>query len=423
MVNKHYILSVTYGDYRDSIGGTDKVVLAHQQLFNQRNISYVVLFPLNISHSKPLKKNPFWGIICDGNFEGVYYTDSVIKYLDSLGKNDNICQCIHIHHLRNVNIPHLRAILKVLRTTIYFYVHDYYNICVSTNLIRSDTKILCHGNLNDSLCKNCSYYKNAMKHRKSFEELMSEIGDRCTFICPSDAAASQFMKSFPQYGSSVKVVYHQKFIGKYSGNKKVTGKLKIAYVGSQLAHKGWTLFLELVSQFIKSGNFEFFYFGKKEIADKNIRHIDVEFKDNLNDMVDALRKYEIDCVVLWSVWPETYAYTYYEAFAANCYILTNCDSGNIGFQVQSRKNGLVCETKEQLFSLFLNFADLRKQIVDFKMNYSEAPNALVENDEIFKLSADDREFKVVDQICPKRNLVIEWAERAISFLYRCKRKK
>jgi len=46
-------------------------------------------------------------------------------------------------------------------------------------------------------------------------------------------------------------------------------------------------------------------------------------------MIDALRKNEIDVAFLWSICPETFSFTLYEALASGCYIVTNSASGNI----------------------------------------------------------------------------------------------
>ena len=66
-------------------------------------------------------------------------------------------------------------------------------------------------------------------------------------------------------------------------------------------------------------------------------------------MVDALRKEPVDCVLLWSVWPETYSYTHYESFASNIFVITNRQSGKIAKQVEERGNGIVLNDEKELF--------------------------------------------------------------------------
>ena len=47
-MKKRFVLSVSYGDYRSSVGGTDKVILAHSKMFREAGVDYVFLFPLNL---------------------------------------------------------------------------------------------------------------------------------------------------------------------------------------------------------------------------------------------------------------------------------------------------------------------------------------------------------------------------------------
>ena len=40
-MKKRFVLSVSYGDYRSSVGGTDKVILAHSKMFREAGVDYV----------------------------------------------------------------------------------------------------------------------------------------------------------------------------------------------------------------------------------------------------------------------------------------------------------------------------------------------------------------------------------------------
>ena len=71
-------------------------------------------------------------------------------------------------------------------------------------------------------------------------------------------------------------------------------------------------------------------------------------------MVVELMKNSIDISFLWSIWPETYSYTYYESFAAGSFVITNNLSGNIADQVRNNKNGIVLEDYSELIDLLSN---------------------------------------------------------------------
>ena len=102
MKHKKYIIAISYGNYMYSLGGTDKVVLEHQRMFEQNGISYLYIFPLNISNSKPKENNRIWGVVEDGKLVTAFHTKNLLNYIYKLNLFGFNCLEIHIHHLRNV---------------------------------------------------------------------------------------------------------------------------------------------------------------------------------------------------------------------------------------------------------------------------------------------------------------------------------
>lgn len=384
-MSKNYVLSFSYGDYRRSIGGTDKVIMAHQEMLNDAGLGYIYAFPMNIRNTKPKADNHYWCVIEDGKYTGVMHTQTLINYLVDLSKKGVECNAVCVHHLKNVCVSDLREIVCLLDTKVYVYIHDYYNICLSTNLLRSDSE-LCAGVLSEESCAGCAYYEASVGRRKAFTDLCDSVRD-LTFVCPSHACETVFHRAYPEYVTLTKVVYHQKFVGTYEGNKTVNSRLRVGFCGSQINLKGWDVFVCLARQ---HPEYDFYYFGKKEVNEPNIVHIPVVFKrGDMNAMTDALRTHSIDCVLLWSRCQETYSYTYYEAMAANCFIITNEISGNIKDQVRKNSNGLALHSEEELERLFADEPALRKHIGDFK-SIAAGPMELIENDDIVEYYSKSR---------------------------------
>ena len=85
-------------------------------------------------------------------------------------------------------------------------------------------------------------------------------------------------------------------------------------------------------------------------------------KSGKEAMIKALRKNKIHIVVLFSCCPETYSYTYHEATAAGCYIVTNDESGNIAYMVDKNGNGIVLKNStESLYQFLKNEEKVRKE--------------------------------------------------------------
>ena len=116
-------------------------------------------------------------------------------------------------------------------------------------------------------------------------------------------------------------------------------------------------------------------YGKDSLEEITYVDICLGESNGVLNMTKALEKYEIDVVYLGAVWPETFSYTYYEAYEAGCFILTNKQSGNICAQVRKNKNGLVFEDLEETICWLENrekvteaVANMCKRIVDVKAN-------------------------------------------------------
>ena len=131
-------------------------------------------------------------------------------------------------------------------------------------------------------------------------------------------------------------------------------KARVAFIGSRENYKGWKVFFELYNKNKGNPNFEWIYFGTDDVNIPNIKCVYVDNRQNPMAMLNALRQNSVDVAILWSLCKETYSYTYFECYAANVFVLTNKNSGNISFQVSKNGNGAVLESTAELFNLFEN---------------------------------------------------------------------
>ena len=413
--NKQYVLSVSFGDYKHTAGGVAKVILAHQEMFNKNGISYICIFPLNLRNGKPVKNNRYWGIIVDGEFDTVMSTHALIAYFYRLEKEERNCECIHIHHLMRIDIQELSAIVQCFSCKIFFYLHDYYIICTSIKLIGSNGQLCTKDFLVPDKCKDCEFYESSLKMKNSLERFVKDVQQRIWFVCPSKAAQKYFLRQYRQYEDRTIVVYHQNFLGKYRIPDNIRKTIKIGYAGVPIAAKGWEQFKKLYKLYGETNQYDFVYFSSVVDTSLPIRNVQVDFKTSLTAMVDALRREKVDYVVLWSTWPETYSYTYYESYCAGCCVITNESSGNIADQVNEMQAGLIL-SQEELFAFFADMdrvADFRKKYISTKKQVFEI---LQENDQIVSMSACANSAWVAGEKQSGWNL----AGRLLSFLYKTK---
>jgi len=386
----NFILSISYGNYRQSFGGTDKVILSHQSMLNEAGISCLYIFPV----AKTLRVNQIkvfrcWGLIIDGSYMGIFDTTDIINLIIKASYKKQF-KDIFVHHFLGIDIGQLERILDLSDVPINVYIHDYYMICTQLNLMKNDESYCGKDRISDKKCINCTYYDESKTHVKQVEDFFEKYNDRITVVAPSESAKVIWSSTYPLYKDHVKVLNHQTFIGEYEGNCKSIGiddKVKIAFVGAQAKKKGWQQWENVVSTINKNskGNKEFYHFGKTNDVLEYIIKIPVSFqKDGINAMVTALRKNNIDCVILWSLCPETYSYTYYESTAANSFIITNQFSGNIADAVKERHNGIVLKNMEELRELLENEDRLKSLINTYREQKKWGPSEIIENRELLK---------------------------------------
>jgi hypothetical protein len=385
--NKEFILSISGGNILTSLGGTEKVILSHQKMFNAANISYVYIYPI----SKKIARYElfyYWGVILDGKLEGVFSTDGLLSFLS---KGDYRLLSIHIHHLRGIKLGEISKLLDyICSANIFFYLHDYYLICDEYTLTNTSGSFCGIGVPSHTKCKNCEMLKlndNSMKRR----EFVFNYLDRITFVAPSEYPAEIVGDSISKIKNKIKVIHHQKMEGFYKGNKNLISdrKLRIAFCGLPINTKGWEDYLYVVQNAVENkAEIQFYHLGKKSADNENIINYPVGFQEGTPKMTETLRELKIDCVILWSKVPETYSYVYYECYSANTFIISNSSSGNIAKQVLLNDNGIVLNTRDELVELLLS-NKITDQINKFKESDNNGPLNLIENDEIVRLSMNN----------------------------------
>lgn len=380
---KRCVLTVSYGNYINGIGGTDKVIYTHQNILNQNSIHVLHV----CKNNKLGKLNIYnWNVYFDGEFIGVFSSKRLLSYIFKLYKEEIVIETIFIHHMKNILISELITIVEYCKVPIIFYLHDYFTICPASGLIMDNGQFCGNNKPTYQKCSECVYYEKSLKLLPLVEEFFEKFANRITFIAPSDTAKNVWADSYPQYKDNVKVIYHQKFSGNFEGNSKIIlddEKLKIAFVGYQKPLKGWMQWKEGIKRAYDSRKKEmFFQFGWGNDKIKYCEQVEVDFKENLNAMTEALRKKEIHCAVIWSMWPETYAYTFYEAMAANTFIITNRLSGNVCAQVEKNNNGLVVDN---LGDILCDEQYLRKVVNHYRESKHNVPLNLVENEDFLAL--------------------------------------
>lgn len=388
----NFILSISYGNYVGNIGGTNKVILAHKLMLESGGISHIHIFlcliRIPLTDVFPFK---YWGVTIDGHtLKQVFTLTEVIQILGHIINSGSKLNEIHIHHLMYLNMNHLVKLLDIFIVPIKIYLHDFYTICLQFNLLKDDNQYCGKGAVSWDKCNSCRYYLDSNKHSQKIIFFLNKYKENIKFIAPSDIVKEIWTSAYPYYKNKVIVVYHQNLLGLYRNNCEVIpdrSPVKIAFVGGQAFNKGWTSWINVTRKAYNLGcNEKFYHFGNTGNTSHYIKNVPVCFSsENINAMVMALRTYRIDVAVLWSICPETYSYTYYESTAANTFIITNINSGNIAAMVRKRNNGIVLDNESEFAELICNEKRLRHIVNHFKQSGNYGPLDLVENTEFLQL--------------------------------------
>lgn len=379
---KRYVVALSFGNYLKKDGGTDKVMIEHAALLYRENVSYVQIAP--VGKNADIHAVPCYTVVVDGTFEKVLDEYGIAGYFERLNKSEYVLDAIFIHHLKKFKMEFVYRVLDSTSAPVIIYIHDYYMICRQEQLLKNGTEYCGEEKPSEAKCVGCQYKQEGDRFRTDFRKKLVRLKHRLKIVAPSECALSIWSTAFPGFEGCSTVIPHQNQRGVYHNQNWKFDKLNIAYIGKYIPAKGsdeWKRLTDDISgQKLK---YRCFYFGISDINIEDCRKVEVAVdKEHLDAMTAALRENNIQVVVIWSIWPETYSYTYYEALSANCFILTNSKSGNIRDEVRRTGNGKVFDTYEELESYIKDWDTVVSDVKSYWMNSSLqiVPSELMPND-------------------------------------------
>lgn len=338
---KELVIAFSQSDYVIISGGTEKCIKEQEKAFSK---NYMQIFPIKHFNKK------FVGINFNRKFKGIYKLEDIPSIICNL-KIEYKIVAINIHHIIGYNISNFANILLNINLPLTIIMHDYYYICQSFKLIDSSGKFCAGGGDGCQQCSNCEYSKLRNIHInkiKNFLDSLNKIIER--IVVPSEYAKKIIVKFYQEYKDIICVREHLEVIKvKSEYEKKQNKKIKIAYLGAQTKAKGFEVYKKIIEKFKGLTQYEWYYLGNGMQKLDNVININVQIATQGNDaMIKALKKNNIDVVILWPSWPETYSYVFYEALESGAFVITNSISGNIKDAVEKYKNGIVLNNEENL---------------------------------------------------------------------------
>lgn len=352
-LRKLYV-SWSHDNYTESLGGVQLCLLREAEAVRALGLDHLHLFPgVPITKVQDPETDAPLGVILNGRLLGYYTIEAIVGGLTAYAPLIERCEFV-VHSLLG---HHERALLEIASILNcergFFWVHDFASVCAGFTLLRNDVQF-CGAPPPDSLaCSICTYGKararNMEAHRALFEQL------RLTVVVPSKAAAKVWESGTDVPHAGVHVHPHCTLMAREAQRELVESgerPLRVAFLGQPATHKGWPVFRDLVLQVGDDSRFEFHHLGMAPGGLPVAFEQTVVSDCDLEAMRATLERLEIDVALIWSICPETFCFTAFEAAAAGAFILTFKDSGNVVDFVRTQGSGLVLDSYEELLRLF-----------------------------------------------------------------------
>lgn len=271
---------------------------------------------------------------------------------------------IHIHHM----IGHYFDVSDIIKKhNLYslLSLHDLYSVCPIINKMYKG-RIYC-GNPSEEKCEECLEYTKGIHNmigvwREKWMKLFNSVDK---IICPSGSARKEIMMTYKNLDSFV--VEHGVNIKKEESGLVLEQKTvkNIAFVGVIVKHKGSEIFEYLIKR-AKLRNIKIHLFGITDLPIRDYKFFTDHGVYKREDLCKKLKENDIKLVCLFSMVPETYAYTLNESIACGVPVL-GVDIGAIGERIKKYNLGWLIDldSKEE------DYVKKIKEILNDKEGYEE----------------------------------------------------
>ncbi len=354
------IVSVSHDDYAANFGGIQNVIANEQRTFAASGWRY-----LHVSPAAPLPMLADYGPAADyrlrlrlnGRAIGVARFPNFASVLAA--SRDNGTKLAFIFHHLLGHVPELLATLPVEADGVaVVWVHDFFTLCPSFNLMRNDVKFCGAPPADSAACTVCAFgpdrHNHVLRMRTFFEMIHPMV------LTPSAVTLNFWQRRgvLPHTGTAV--VPPARLIMAEDSDLIATpneAPLRVAHLGGVSMHKGWPVFEQLAFAHANDRRYEFYHLGLEGSPSSRYIHDPVWVSpEQPNAMIEAVVRHRIDVVICWSLSPETFCFTVHEALAGGAFVVARRAAGNVWPAVQANAYGQGCAIDDEadLFRLFEN---------------------------------------------------------------------
>lgn len=346
------LVSFGHDHYREVRGGVQLCVHREEALAEANGLTY-----LNVHPSQPLPRlakaeedsDTIIALVLAGEDIGFCRISDLTS---AMAASRDVFQSIDVvvHHLLGHLPERVAEFVKATgRAECWYWLHDFFSICPSFTLQRNGVSYCGAPPVTSNACTLCRYGTERQRHMVRVNEFFSTLNVHV--LSPSQVTADLWERQSELTPASLTVHPHMQLEWK----KRTTpspvedDRITFGFLGTPAPHKGWDVFEGLFHRFGKDSRYRFIFLGGGEPPAAGIEHKDVHVTAEQPDaMIDSVIEENVDLVLHWASWPETFSLSTYEAYAGGAYVITNKVSGNVAATVRRLKRGKVFDDETDL---------------------------------------------------------------------------
>ncbi|MBY8977141.1 hypothetical protein KHP62_15085 [Rhodobacteraceae bacterium NNCM2] len=360
------LLSISHSNWVKTIGGTELCIQIETDRCREAGITHLSVYPAvqpwKLAPVPGEGAEPVLGVLLNGEFLGTATYETICAALRLLRGGD-ISAEITIHHLLG-HQP--EAVVELAQATgnraARLYLHDYFTACEQFTLLQNQSTF-CGGPLPGSkVCNGCEFGGARPGHLARMNKVFEAL--EVIIVAPSQTALDIWRGSVDFAVCETMVLPHITLARKRRPAARSTRPrrpARIGFVGTPSFHKGWEDFRSICEEFGGNPGFKFHYFGSFRPPISVPFHKVRVTASNREAMADAIEDADMDFILHFAPWPETFSFTAFEALRAGAHVLTNADSGNVAAIVRETGRGKIFDCREDL-RIWLQSNDFATQL-------------------------------------------------------------
>ena len=348
-------LTVSHDNYAVNVGGLQLCVQREAQALAMDGTDHLHIFPADIYPTLRTAPNTgLMGALWNGELMGHFQADDLADELGAaLAPSGTGRRTFALHSM----LGHCRQdIMKVLQAAEldrgYFWLHDFASVCAGFHLLRNDVVDCGAPPPQSAACGVCLYGEHRALHMSEHGALFEALS--LTVVAPSPSALNTWLSATDLPFAATLVLPHAALGASRSCQAPETrGRLRVAFIGVPVGHKGWPVFHQLAERFSADDRYEFVQLGRKAVNHLPITFYDVTVSaDRPHAMAARLEDLAVDVALIWPLCRETFSFTAFEAVSAGVAVLTNPDSGNVADFITGSPHGRVLADESALYAFF-----------------------------------------------------------------------